>query len=67
MYADATAKSHRSSSPLMGEGWGEGEYNVISVTFIPLPFIFSREGRVNSTFGQTINVKLYESRRFTAT
>ncbi len=21
----------------MGEGWGEGEYNVISVTSIPLP------------------------------
>ena len=51
----------------MGEGWGEGEYNVISVTFIPLLFISSREGRRNSTFGQTINVKLYESRRFAVT
>jgi len=67
MYVDATAKSHRAPSHLMGEGWDEGEYNIISVTFIPLPFIPAREGRINSTFGQTINVKLYESRRFTAT
>jgi hypothetical protein len=22
----------------MGEGWGEGEYNVISGTYVPLPF-----------------------------
>jgi len=34
----------------MGEGWGEGEYNVISVTSIPLPFIPSHQGRENPTF-----------------
>ena len=34
----------------MGEGWGEGEYNVISATYVPLPFIPSHKGRGNPTF-----------------
>ncbi len=29
----------------MGEGWGEGEKYGISVTYIPLPLIPSRQGR----------------------
>ena len=32
---DAPAKSHETPSPLMGEGWGEGESNDISVGYAP--------------------------------
>jgi hypothetical protein len=39
----------------MGEGWGEGEYNVISLTYTPLPLIPSRQGRGNLTFYEFIN------------
>jgi len=38
----------------MGEGWGEGEYSVISRTYVPLPLIPSHQGRGNSTFYETI-------------
>jgi len=37
----------------MGEGWGEGEYNVISITYVPLPLIPSRQGRGKLTFYKT--------------
>jgi len=37
--------SHKTPSPLMGEGWGEGEYNVILRTYVPLPLFPSHEGR----------------------
>jgi len=47
---DVLAKSNNTPSPLMGEGRGEGEYNDISVTSIPLPFIPSRQGRGSPTF-----------------
>jgi hypothetical protein len=40
----------------MGEGWGEGEYNVISVTYVPLPFIPSHQGRGNPTFYEFIKI-----------
>jgi len=39
----------------MGEGWGEGEYSVISRTYVPLPLIPSHQGRGNSTFYKNIN------------
>ena len=39
----------------MGEGRGEGEYSVISVTYIPLPLILSRQGRGNLTFYEAVN------------
>jgi len=38
----------------MGEGWGEGEYSVISRTYLPLPLIPSHQGRGNSTFYEFI-------------
>jgi len=38
----------------MGEGWGEGEYSVISRTYVPPPLIPSHQGRGNSTFYETI-------------
>ena len=38
----------------MGEGWGEGEYSVISVTYIPLPLIPSHQGRGNPTFYELV-------------
>jgi hypothetical protein len=38
----------------MGEGWGEGEYNAISTTYTPLPFVPSRQGRGNLTFYESI-------------
>ena len=34
-------------SPLTGEGWGEGEKDVFSIDYTPLPFIPSRQGRGN--------------------
>ena len=34
---DAFVKSHKTPSPLMGDGRGEGECNAISVTYIPSP------------------------------
>jgi len=40
------------TSPLMGEDWGEGEYNTISSTYTPLPLIPSRQGRGNSDFSR---------------
>jgi len=42
----------------MGEGWGEGEYSVISLTYVPLSLIPSHQGRGNSTFYETINNNL---------
>jgi len=39
----------------MGEGWGEGEYSVISRPYVPLPLIPSHPGRGNSTFYESIN------------
>jgi hypothetical protein len=30
---------------LTGEGWGEGEKEVFSIDYIPLPLIPSRQGR----------------------
>ena len=51
-------------SPLMGEGWGEGEYSAISTTYIPLPFVPSRQGRGNLTFYEFINYdELVKSRK----
>jgi len=44
----------------MGEGWGEGEYSVISPTYVPLPLIPSHQGRGNSTFYETIKVEKTE-------
>jgi len=38
----------------MGEGWREGEYSVISRTYVLLPLIPSHQGRGNSTFYETI-------------
>jgi hypothetical protein len=38
----------------MGKGWCEGEYDVISGTYVPLPFIPSHQGRGNPTFYETI-------------
>ena len=34
----------------MGEGWGEGVYDIISTTYVPLPLIPSHQGRGNPTF-----------------
>jgi len=45
----------------MGEGWGEGEYSVISVTYIPLPLIPSHQGRGNPTFYELVNLVLFKS------
>jgi hypothetical protein len=42
----------------MGEGWGEGEYNVISGTYVPLPLILSNQGRGNPPFYGCINFKI---------
>jgi len=39
----------------MGEGRGEGEYNAISITYIPLPLIPSHQGRGNPTFCESVN------------
>jgi len=41
----------------MGEGWGEGEYNAISSTYIPLPFIPSHQGRGNLIFYEFIKLE----------
>jgi len=40
----------------MGEGWGEGEYSVISRTYVTLPLIPSHQGRGNLTFYESINL-----------
>jgi len=48
---------HNTPSPFMGEGWGEGEYTVISRTYVPLPLIPSHQGRGNSTFYETIKLE----------
>ena len=55
---DNFAKSHKPPPPLKGEGRGEGEYNAISLTYIPLPLIPSHQGRGNSTFYECINYGL---------
>jgi hypothetical protein len=31
-------KVENAPSPSMGEGWGEGEWDVILVAYVPLPF-----------------------------
>jgi len=36
-------------SPLMGEGWGEGEYGSIPHTYVTLPFIPLPPGEGNFT------------------
>ena len=41
----------------MGEGMDEGEYNVVLLTYAPLPLIPSRQGRGNSTFCETRKFK----------
>ncbi len=43
----------------MGEGRGEGEYNIISHTYVPLPFIPSHQRRGIPTFYETINMGFY--------
>ncbi len=35
----------KAPSPLTGEGQSEGEKDLISIDYIPLPFIPSRQGR----------------------
>ncbi|HCX89869.1 MAG: hypothetical protein COW04_10195 [Deltaproteobacteria bacterium CG12_big_fil_rev_8_21_14_0_65_43_10] len=47
---DGFVKSRKNPSPLMGEGWGEGEKGSNSSSYIPLPFIPSHKGRGNGTF-----------------
>jgi hypothetical protein len=51
---DASVKVEKTPSSLMGEGWGEGEYNVTSDTYILLPLIPSHRGRGNATFYEFI-------------
>ena len=46
--------------PFRVRGRGEGEYNVISVTHTPLPFIPSRQGRENLTFCRCIKIILLQ-------
>ena len=41
----------------MGEGWGEGVYDIISITYVPLPLIPSHQGRGNPTFYECIKIK----------
>jgi len=41
----------------MGEGWGEGESNDISVGYVPLLFIPSHQGRGHATFYEAVNIK----------
>jgi len=41
----------------MGKGWSEGEYSVISVTYIPLPLIPSHQERRNPTFYELVKFK----------
>ena len=53
---DAPAKSHETPSPLMGEGWGEGESNDISVGYVPLLFIPSHQGRGHATFYEAVKI-----------
>ena len=53
---DGLVKSHKTPSPLMGEGRGEGEMFILLISYIPLPFIPSRKGRGNSTFYEFINI-----------
>jgi hypothetical protein len=55
-FDDPVKIQKNAPSPLMGEGWGEGEESRNSnKLFIPLPFIPSRQGRGDSTFYGTIN------------
>ena len=42
----------------MGEGRGEGEYNTISLTYIPLSLIPYRQGRGNSIFCEAIRISI---------
>jgi len=57
---DEFIKSQNAPSPLMGEGWGEGEYNAVSSNYIPLPFVPSRQGRGNLTFYEFIKYNYKE-------
>jgi len=53
-------KGKNTPSPLMGEGWGEGEeLKNPGTLFIPLPFIPSRRGRGNIIFWETIKFQGY--------
>ena len=54
---DGVVKSPKTTSPLMGEGWSEGENSAISIGCIPLPLVPSRQGRGNGTFYEFINFK----------
>jgi len=45
----------------MGEGWSEGEYDVIPLTYIPLPLITSLQGRGNLTFYDFIKLPVKKS------
>jgi len=49
----------------MGEGWGEGEYSVISRTYVSLPLIPSHQGRGNGTFYEFVNLDGFVKSLFT--
>ena len=51
---DGFVKSPKTPSPLMGEGWGEGEISAIPICYIPFTLILSRQGRRNRTFYEFI-------------
>jgi len=40
----------------MREGRGESENTIISISYVPLPLIPSRQGRGNLTFYETVKV-----------
>jgi len=42
----------------MGEGRGEGECNVISIAYVPLPLIPSHQGRGKLTFYEFIKYQV---------
>jgi hypothetical protein len=42
----------------MGEGRGKGEYDIISIAYIPLFFILSRQRRGSTTFYKIINCSI---------
>jgi len=54
-FLTSSQKVKDTPSPLMGEGWGEGEYSTISSTYVPLPFVPSRQGRGHPAFYKTAN------------
>jgi len=51
---DGFVKSQKCPFSLEGRGLGEGEYSIISSTYVSLSFILSRQGRENPTFCETI-------------